>query len=85
MIKLSSTASDMNCFIICSYGREIVLILFSVWNLFAVGPYGHSVSLFSCRTDAILSICCFRTNGLQLMIAEPFFYPFRVYWEVWLL
>jgi hypothetical protein len=46
MIKLSSTASDMNCFIICSYGREIVLILFSVWNLFAVGPYGHQFPYF---------------------------------------
>jgi hypothetical protein len=33
-------------------------------------------------TNELLSVCLHRISGLQLMIAEPFFYPFKVSWEV---
>ena len=42
-----------------------------------------SLSLSHTTNEVLFSICLHRISGLQLMIAEPFFYPFKAYWEVW--
>ncbi|KAF9676698.1 hypothetical protein SADUNF_Sadunf08G0030000 [Salix dunnii] len=48
---------------------------------FSYVPYIESC-YFSRVTNEVLSTCLRRINGLQRMIAEPFSYPFKVFWEV---
>lgn len=64
---------------------DIFTFSFSSLNCMMVGFFMFCLAISIMKLIDFSPYVFHRISGLQLMIAEPFFCPFRVYWEVCLL